>query len=253
MHGYGPSLLDVHLGAGVRGAFTRRGQGGSQGAWSGLNLGLNTGDDGARVRANREALGRAFGAPIVFATQVHGADVARVFEPAGDACGEFDAMTTSVAGLALGVLVADCVPILLGDGARGAIAVVHAGRAGLVAGVVPAAVEALVDRGARRESMRAAVGPSACGACYEVPRDMQADVAAAVANVSTTTRAGTPGLDIAAGVIHQLAASGVRGVSRVQVCTIEDDGYYSYRRAQRSGQPTGRFAGLVRLTGPATG
>ena len=227
MYDHGPSLLDVHLGAGVRGAFTRRGDGGSRGPWQGLNLGLNTGDDGAIVRANRHRLGRAFGSPIAFATQVHGAQVARVSAAAGDTCGEFDALTTTTAGLALRVLVADCVPILLADGARGAIAVVHAGRAGLVAGVVPAAVETLVEMGARRGHIRAAVGPSACGACYEVPREMQADVARVVPRAASTTRAGTPGLDIAAGVVDQLGAAGVRGVSRVQACTIENEDYYS--------------------------
>jgi copper oxidase (laccase) domain-containing protein len=130
------------------------------------------------------------------------------------------------------------VPVLLADGAAGVVGVAHAGRPGLVAGIVPAVLEAMRDLGAT--VIEATIGPSVCGLCYEVPAQMQADVVAVAPAAAATTRNGTPSVDVAAGVEAQLQSHGVR-IRRVSGCTLEDDSLFSYRR-DRS---TGRFGGLA--------
>ena len=148
-----------------------------------------------------------------------------------------DAVVSNVPGLVLAVLVADCVPVLL-SGTGGVVAAVHAGRPGLVAGVVPRTLDVMRDLGAGE--VDAVVGPSVCGRCYEVPEGMR-DVAAAVQPVSATVSwTGTPAIDVAAGVVAQLRDAGVE-VRWVPGCSRERDDLYSYRRDGR----TGRFAGVV--------
>jgi len=241
----------------VRAAFTGHAGGASPAPWSGLNLGLGVGDDPQRVLSHRRSVGRWLGAPLVFATQVHGAGV-RVLSAddrtawagqgeAAATCGEHDALVTTQAGLGLGVLVADCVPVLLADARARVVGVVHAGRQGLVAGVVTTALEALVAQGARADRVRAVVGPSACGRCYEVPERLRAEVAAVRPGTRSTTSWGTPALDLPAGVVAELRAGGVRDVVPTGLCTLEDERFYSHRLASRRGTTTGRFAGVVAL------
>jgi YfiH family protein len=131
------------------------------------------------------------------------------------------------------------VPILLADPEARVVAAVHAGRPGMVAGVVPAAVAAMRSAGAR--DLHAWVGPHVCGACYEVPEQMRAEASAVVPAAYAETSWGTPALDIGAGVRAQLADSGVTTVDASR-CTIEDEDLFSYRR---QGVASGRFAGLV--------
>jgi hypothetical protein len=122
-----------------------------------------------------------------------------------------------------------------------AVAVVHAGRRGVVEGVVTAAVAALreLDDG----PLQAHIGPAVCGSCYEVPADMQDEVARVVPAARSMTRRGTHGLDLPAALRHQLADSGVDVVDASAVCTHEDGTYYSYRRDG----VTGRFAVVAML------
>ncbi|MEZ0490689.1 peptidoglycan editing factor PgeF [Kineococcus sp. TBRC 1896] len=233
-------LLDAGLPAGVRGGFTTRAGGGGQAPYAGLNLGDHVGDDPAVVSAHREALRRSLGADaLVVPHQVHGADVVEVVSPPASAP-EADALLTRVPGIALAIVVADCVPVLLVDAAAGVVGVAHAGRPGLVAGVVPSLVAALRSAGAR--DLVAALGPSVCGGCYEVPAAMADDVAAVVPAARSRTRWGTASVDVAAGVRAQLAELGVpsRDVAR---CTLEHDDLFSYRRDGT----TGRSAGVVVL------
>lgn len=237
------AVLPVDLGDGVRAGFSTRAGGVSSGPYDSLNLGDHVGDDAERVRANERILGDWLGAPITTATQVHGADVAEIAaDEVGRRC-EVDALVAWAPGVGLGVMVADCVPVLLADAVAGVVATAHAGRPGLVAGVVPHVVAAMVARGAHVGRIRAALGPSICGRCYEVPEAMRDDVDAAVPGTAATTSWGTPAVDIATGVQLQLAAAGVERVERLRLCTYEDDRFYSYRRDGR----TGRFAGVVAL------
>jgi YfiH family protein len=171
--------------------------------------------------------------------QVHGDDVAIVDAQSPGDVPEVDALVTDTAGLAIAVLVADCVPVIVA-GTRAA-AVVHAGRRGVQSGIVTKAVGALreLDDG----PLRAQLGPSICGRCYEVPATMQDEVAAAVPDTRTSTRAGTPGLDLRAGLRVQLNAAGVAAVQISETCTAEDPAYFSYRRDG----VTGRFAGIAMI------
>nr|WP_194737308.1 peptidoglycan editing factor PgeF [Actinomadura sp. RB99] len=235
------------MGDGVGAAFTGRSGGVSTAPYDSLNLGGAVGDDPAAVTANRRRAAAALGvdpARTVWMRQVHGADVAFVTAPAdaGDH-GPVDAIVTTVPGLVLAVLVADCAPVLLADPAAGVAGAAHSGRPGTAAGVVPALVKAMCERGADPARIRAAIGPAACGGCYEVPAEMRDEVAAVVPAAHATTAKGTPGLDIRAGIAAQLAASGVDDVRVDPRCTIETPGLFSYRRDGR----TGRFAGFVWL------
>jgi YfiH family protein len=242
-------------------AFFTTGAGGvSPAPWStsdggGLNLGLNVSDDPARVAVNRALAAERLGAPVAFATQVHGDTVLELgaaertawaaHRPPASA-GEGDALVTAERGLGLGVLVADCVPVLLADPEAHVVGVAHAGRQGVLAGVVHRALDALIARGAEPGRVRAVVGPAVCGRCYEVPAAMRDEVAAAVPETFATTEAGTPGLDLPAGVVAQLAARGV-AATHVERCTLEDPALFSHRRASAAGTTTGRQAGIIAL------
>ncbi|UQX00751.1 peptidoglycan editing factor PgeF [Streptomyces sp. RerS4] len=241
--------LDQHNENGAHFAFTDRWGGVSAVPYEELNLGGAVGDDPAAVRANRGAAARELGidpARVVWMNQVHGRDVAVVDGPwAADAgpIPSVDAVVTARRGLALAVLTADCTPVLLADPVAGVVGAAHAGRPGLVAGVVPAAVEAMVALGADPARMVARTGPAVCGRCYEVPAEMREDVAAVVPAAWAQTSWGTPAVDVVAGVHAQLAEAGVVDRHRSPVCTLESRDHYSYRRDR----VTGRLAGYVWL------
>ncbi|POM23986.1 Laccase domain protein YfiH [Actinomadura rubteroloni] len=239
-------ITPVRLGAGVGAAFTGRSGGVSSGPYGALNLGGAVGDDPHAVEANRRRAAAVLGtdpARTVWMRQVHGAEVAHVTAPEPDLA--VDAIVTTVPGLALAVLVADCAPVLLADPAAGVVGAAHAGRPGTAAGVVPALVARMVDLGADPARIAASVGPAACGSCYEVPAAMRDEVAAVVPEARATTRQGTPALDIRAGIAGQLARAGVADVRTDPRCTLETPDLFSYRRDG----VTGRFAGFVWLAG----
>lgn len=227
-------------------AFTDRHDGVSAPPYDSLNLGFATKDDPASVARNYDLVGSSLGVRagwIARMHQVHGADVAVVREPPDlEALPQVDALVTDRPGLALSARVADCVPVLLADPAAGVVGCAHAGRGGLVAGVVPAAVRAMRDLGAGDVS--AWVGPYVCGGCYEVPEQMRSDVARLVPEAHATTTWQTPALDIGAGVTAQLRAAGCTVRPVPPRCTREDADLYSHRR---DGDRAGRFAGLVWL------
>lgn len=208
------------------------------------NLGGAVGDDPVTVLRNREKTAAELGvdpARVVYMRQVHSADVAYVTEPWGDDPPALDAVFTGEPGLALCVLVADCAPVLVADPEAGLVGAAHSGRAGTARGVVPALVRAMAERGADPARMSALVGPCACGLCYEVSEELRAEVAAVLPETWSTTRQGTPALDVRAGVAAQLAAEGVTDVRHDDRCTIETPDLFSYRRDRT----TGRFAGYV--------
>lgn len=233
--------------SGAHFAFTDRWGGVSAAPYEELNLGGAVGDDPAAVRANRASAAKSLGldpALVVWMKQVHGADVAVVDEPWGEnPVPPVDAVVTARRGLALAVLTADCAPVLLADPVAGVAAAAHAGRPGMVAGVVPAAVRAMVELGAEPSRIVARTGPAVCGRCYEVPEAMRAEVAAVEPTAHSETSWGTPAVDVAAGVQAQLDRLGVRDRAQSPVCTLESDDHFSYRRDRI----TGRLAGYVWL------
>lgn len=233
--------------SGAHFAFTDRWGGVSAAPYAELNLGGAVGDDPGAVRANRELAAVSLGLKpdrVVWMNQVHGADAAVVDEPWGDRpVPEVDALVTGRRGLALAVLTADCVPVLLADPVAHVVAAAHAGRPGLVAGVVPAAVRAMTGLGADPARIVVRTGPAVCGRCYEVPEAMRAEVAAVEPAAYATTSRGTPAVDVSAGVHAQLARLGVHAREQSPVCTLESADHFSYRRDRT----TGRLAGYVWL------
>lgn len=192
------------------------------------------------LAADRAAVGRATRTEPArwhLMDQVHGAGVAEVTSatPPGAELVGVDALVTSEPGRVLGVAAADCVPVLLA-GAR-AVGAVHAGRRGVQAGVVTAAVEA-VPGGVER----AAVGPAIGGCCYEVPAAMQAEVLEVAPVAAATTTWGTPSLDLPAAVIATLEERGIE-VTRIGGCTRCEPGWFSHR----ADPDAGRQLGLVVL------
>ncbi|MCX5201785.1 peptidoglycan editing factor PgeF [Streptomyces sp. NBC_00237] len=231
-------------------AFTDRWGGVSAVPYEQLNLGGAVGDDPEAVTANRKLAAESLGldpARVVWMNQVHGRDVAVVDGPwaPGAEIPSVDAVVTARRGLALAVLTADCTPVLLADPLAGVAGAAHAGRPGMLAGVVPSVVEAMVSLGAEPSRMTAWTGPAVCGKCYEVPERMRADAAAIEPACWAETSWGTPAVDVSAGVHAQLAALGVRTRSQSPVCTRESGDHFSYRRDRT----TGRLAGYVWLDG----
>lgn len=230
----------------VRAVITDRTGGVSAPPYDTRNLGGRAGDDPAAVRGNREKTAVELGidpARVVFMRQVHSADVRYVTEPFDDDPPAIDAVYTGEPGLALAALVADCAPVLVADPVAGMVGAAHSGRAGTAAGVVPALVRAMAERGADPAHMVALIGPCACGRCYEVPAELRHEVASVLPETWSTTRRGTPSLDLRAGIAAQLTAAGVPDVRHDARCTIESPELYSYRRDHR----TGRFAGYIWL------
>ncbi|TWE13236.1 peptidoglycan editing factor PgeF [Rudaeicoccus suwonensis] len=225
--------------------FTDSAGGVSQGPLASLNLGGHVGDDPERVRENRSRVARAVGvdpASFVLMHQTHSTEVAVL--PADLSSPDADGMVTDRSGVALCVLVADCTPVLLADPHAGVIGAVHAGRPGMTGRIVDNALDAMSALGAA--SPVAVVGPSVCGRCYEVPREMQ-DAAASVSPASRTVSwTGTPAIDVAAGVVQQLSARDVP-VTWVPGCTRESERLFSYR----DDHATGRFAGVVLIESAA--
>lgn len=218
------------------------------------NLALNVGAP-ERAADNRARLEAGMGVPpgsLRFMNQVHSGTVVEVppREAQPQAAGgspawnppEADALISPDGSQALAVLVADCVPIVLADLSGTATAVVHAGRNGVLQGVVPNTVASLRTHGA--QDLTAWIGPSVCGLCYEVPAELRAEVAATVPSSYAQTRHGTPSLDLPAAVRSQLSDAGVAiaGLpTGADSCTIENPALFSHRREPGAG----RFAGLV--------
>jgi polyphenol oxidase len=223
----------------VRRVVSTRAGGRSRGDFASFNLSALVGDDPAAVAANRARLRRELGVPVVFLEQVHGTRVATVDAvPAADApdLPAADAVVTALPGVAVAVLAADCVPVLLADPGAGVVGAAHAGRAGAAAGVLPATVAAMEELGARRDRLEVLLGPAICGGCYEVPAAMRAEVDALLPGSAVRTRRGTPGLDLRAGLYHQLTELGVARVGGDPRCTRETPELYSHRRDPRSGR-----------------
>jgi polyphenol oxidase len=230
----------------VRAFFTDRRGGNSAAPYDLLNLAEHVGDDPSAVAANRAAVAELAGGVVAFMRPQHGAKVAVLGSDYldGREPPEADVLITTVPGLALASLAADCVPLLIHDGLSGAVAAVHIGREGLRKGVVDAAVAALVDlrRGWRyEEKIAASIGPAICGHCYEVSEDLRAEVAKNHPAAFATTSWGSPSLDLPRAVAVRLAELGITNVVKSRSCTLEDPNLFSYRRDK----VTGRQAGVV--------
>ncbi|RZQ63217.1 peptidoglycan editing factor PgeF [Amycolatopsis suaedae] len=228
----------------IRRVVTTRAGGASAPPYDSFNLGDHVGDAPEAVAANRERLASELGlepGSLAWMEQVHGRTVTVVDEPGGEPAEATDALVTARPGIALVALVADCVPVLLGDPHAGVVAAVHAGRVGARVGVVPAALEAMKANGAEPDRVEALLGPAICGECYEVPAAMADDVEKHLPGSACRSRAGTPGIDLRAGLWRQLADAGVGRIGVDPRCTAEDATLFSYRRDGT----TGRLAAIT--------
>ncbi|MFD4783531.1 peptidoglycan editing factor PgeF [Rhodococcus qingshengii] len=234
----------------IRRVVTSRAGGVSASPYESFNLGDHVGDDPAAVDANRRRLAREIGVEpdhLVWMEQIHSRNVTVVTEPTDEVIPVTDALVTTVPGLALATLSADCVPVLLSDEEAGVIAAVHAGRIGARIGIVPRVLAEMVCQGADVSRIGAFLGPAASGRQYEVPAAMRADVEKHLPGSATRTEKGTPGLDLRAGLRKQLLAAGVSGVAEDPRCTIEDRALFSHRRESL----TGRQAAVIWMEAPA--
>ena len=215
--------------------FTTRRNGASLAPFESLNLAQHVGDDAQTVARNRELL-KGITGPVQFMNQVHGDEVVEVKTLGDDPTA--DALITTVPGIALAVMVADCIPLLLSS--RGVVGAVHVGRRGLMNSVAIKAVEAMRALGAGQ--IHAQLGASICGRCYEVPQEMADEVTVKHPAASSLTNNLTPALDLPRALIADLVASGVT-YEASPICTLENNEYFSYRRHNI----TGRNAGVVWL------
>ena len=231
----------------VRMVFTAKAGGVSSSPYDSFNLGDHVGDASEDVASNRQRLADVLGlAPeqFVWMEQLHTNTVTVVDGPQSEPVEATDAVVTTQPGLALCVLVADCVPVLLSDHNAGVIAAAHAGRLGARNGIVKKTVEKMVELGANPANIQVLLGPAAAGASYEVPLEMARDVESRLPGSMTKTSKGTTGLDIRAGLVRQLLSLGVTHVDADPRDTVTDTDFFSYRREGT----TGRQAGVIWLT-----
>lgn len=223
-----------------RSLFTSREGGVSSAPYESFNLATHVGDDLAKVLENREILAQHFGMDLenfFFMNQVHGRDVAVIDEHSRSSeLPTVDALFTTRKELSLVVLVADCIPLLLHS--ERAVAAVHVGRQGLVKGVFEATLDLFKSHGITSSEMRAELGPSICGQCYEVDGAMFDDVT----NQIPATASNDSCLNIEAGLVSLLEENGIAW-SSLGECTAHNNAYFSYRRDG----VTGRQAGVITL------
>lgn len=231
--------------AGVAHAFFTRAGGVSEGIYVSLNCGFGSKDDREAVARNRARAMEMLDRPaesLVTAYQVHGTDVAVVTEPWRPGEGpKVDAMVTDRPGVTLGILTADCAPVLFADGAAGVVGAAHAGWRGALAGVVRTTVESMEALGARRARIAAVVGPCIGRASYEVGPEFRerfvADRADNAGFFAPAERAGHWRFDLSGFVARELGALGLAAVDTVDADTCADEArFFSYRRACLRGE-----------------
>lgn len=240
------------LGALPHGFLGRRG-GVSSGILAGLNVGTGSGDDAGAISENRRRAIDAVlpGAELATVFQVHSGEAVYAEAPwPHEERPRADALVTDRPGLLLGILTADCAPVLLADAEAGVVGAAHAGWRGALAGVTDAAVAAMEKRGGRRERIAAAVGPCIGQASYEVDEQFRTCCLDADADNSRFFTAGggrKPHFDLEAYVVHRLRASGIATVTALGIDTYAGpERFFSYRRATHRGEPDyGRQISLI--------
>lgn len=237
-------LTSAALGAIPHGFLGRKG-GVSTGLYAGLNVGLGSDDDRAAILRNRDLARDAVlpGANLVTVRQVHSPDVVTATAPIAEADRPAaDALVTDRPGLLLGVLTADCVPVLFADAQAGVVGAAHAGWKGALGGVTDQTLAAMEALGADRGRIACAIGPCISRASYEVSEDFASTFEAAdPANerfFAAAAREGHLMFDIEAYVAVRLALAGVKTVEALGEDTYsQPDRFYSYRRSCHHSEP----------------
>lgn len=235
------------------GFFTRKG-GASSGIFAGLNCGTGSSDISEVVTINRGRVAEAMGVgmpELVTVHQVHSPDVVHVTGPL-ETRPAADAMVTATPGLALGILTADCQPVLFSDPVAGVVGAAHAGWRGTRDGVLEATVDAMVGLGAKRENISAVIGPTISQSAYEVGQDFfesfiddDRDNARYFAN----GQQGKMMFDLPALGLARLRAAGVGHAEWTRHCTYRDpERFFSFRRTTHAGEADyGRLISVIRL------
>ena len=239
----------------VRHGFFGRMGGGSLGAFSQNNMSLSVGDDPGIVERNRSGAAHSLGFgrdKLCLVKQVHGTVVHTVGQrPDNDAPVAADALVTRTPGLALGILTADCTPILLADPEAGVIGAAHAGWRGAVEGIVGTTIAAMVALGAEPGRMVAAIGPTISGDNYEVGPQFMSDFVGLRSDgwrFFSTHDGGRAHFDLPGFVQAELEQAGIGQVERVGGCTYgAPERYFSHRYATHQGGTTGRQIALIGL------
>lgn len=240
---------------GIRHGFFGRRGGSSLGEFAENNMSVSVGDEKAAVDINRagavEALGYAPHA-LYLLRQVHSNRVLTLAaRPDNDEPVEADAMVTRLPGMALGILTADCTPILLADSAAGVVGAAHAGWRGAVDGIVGNTVAAMVELGARPASIVAAIGPTISGGNYEVGPHFMDDFVKLRPDGwrhFSNPHGGRAHFDLPGFVAAELERAGVTQVERVGRCTYaHPEDYFSHRHATHKGGKTGRQIAVIGL------
>ena len=223
-------------------AFFGRDGGVSEGIYAGLNCGAGSNDNPAHVAENRTRVTARLGAQAQLCTlyQIHSADVVTLHEPTQGKI-QADAMVTAMPGLALGILTADCAPVLFADAEAGVIGAAHAGWKGAVGGVLANTVQAMLHLGARKSRMTACIGPCIAQASYEVGPDLIEAVTRAHPTAKQyfqpTTRRGYALFDLQGFVEAQLHAAGLQDITRVAMDTYANEAqFFSFRRTTHRGE-----------------
>lgn len=230
--------------AGIRHGFFTRDGGVSEGIYRGLNVGIGSNDDPQNVRENRRRVSGWFGLPLehlATAHQIHSPDVVTVTAPYDGSRPQADAQVTASPGVILGVLTADCGPILFADAENRVIGAAHAGWKGALGGVLENTIDAMIALGARRESIRATLGPSISKANYEVgPEFVDRFLAANPEFDVFFTPSAKPGhamFDLPGLTVKRLTEASVTA-DNLDLCTYAaPETFFSYRRTTHAGEP----------------
>jgi YfiH family protein len=236
------------------GFFTRRG-GASSGIYAGLNCGPGSADQREVVAVNRARVASAIGVRpdlLLSLHQTHSTTVVTVGSEGWNERPKADGMVTATPGVALGILTADCAPVLFADPDARVVGAAHAGWRGALDGVLEATLDAMVRLGARRDAIRAAVGPTISQRAYEVGPEFFERFAAEDAGHDRFFAAGRGDrlhFDLPGFVLQRLRAAGVAEAAWIGACTFSDPGrFFSYRRTTKAGEPDyGRLISAIRL------
>ena len=239
----------------AHGFFTRHG-GVSAGGYASLNCGLGSKDDPAAVQENRARVTGCLGAEgLITAHQIHSASAVIATAPwRPEERPRADAIVTATPGLAVAVLTADCAPVLFADPAARIVAAAHAGWRGALTGVIEATLATMETLGARRERVRAAVGPSIGQAAYEVGPEFEAEfLGRDAASARFFLRQGPQrrlSFDLVSYCAQRLRRAGVGTVRTQSPCTYAHaDDFFSYRRARaQNAADYGRQISAIVLT-----
>lgn len=237
----------------VRHGFFGRKGGVSTGEYDSLNLSVSTGDKSDKVEKNRAIIAESLGGgPLVTLKQVHSTRVVTVGDgPLPDSTIEADALVTTRRNILLGVLTADCAPLLLVDPGAAIIGAAHAGWAGAVNGMLGNTVAAMEALGANRKHIHLAIGPTISGQNYEVGeefRDKAVAINPASSNAFFTPEGGKPHFDLPAFLVADAQRLGLMQIDNLGLCTYaRPQEFFSHRYATHQGTQTGRQISVIGL------